>query len=83
MTLRLAFAIPFLLYTICINNCACQSSNVNDNINTNINILPEPRAYIPEADKLDFVYHNHDEMTRFLRYLYIIIFYLLTIRLSI
>ena len=27
----------------------------------------EPRAYIPDANKLDFKYHNHEEMTRFLR----------------
>lgn len=29
--------------------------------------LPEPRAYIPDAGLLDFVYHNHDDMTKFLR----------------
>lgn len=29
--------------------------------------LPEPRAYIPDAQNLDFVYHNHEDMTRFLR----------------
>lgn len=29
--------------------------------------LPEPRAYTPDVQLLDFVYHNHEEMTRFLR----------------
>ncbi|XP_059223641.1 carboxypeptidase M isoform X2 [Stomoxys calcitrans] len=29
--------------------------------------LPEPRAYIPDSQYLDFVYHNHEELTRFLR----------------
>ncbi|XP_058064234.1 carboxypeptidase M isoform X2 [Anopheles bellator] len=27
----------------------------------------EPRAYRPDVGELDFVYHNHDEMTRYLR----------------
>lgn len=30
--------------------------------------LPEPRAYLPDAQNLDFVYHDHEELTRFLRY---------------
>lgn len=25
------------------------------------------RAYVPDAQFLDFVYHGHDEMTKFLR----------------
>lgn len=29
--------------------------------------LPEPRAYLPDAQNLDFVYHDHEELTRFLR----------------
>uniref|UniRef100_A0A1A9VC85 Peptidase M14 domain-containing protein n=1 Tax=Glossina austeni TaxID=7395 RepID=A0A1A9VC85_GLOAU len=29
--------------------------------------LPEPRAYIPNENNLDFVYHNHEELTKFLR----------------
>lgn len=29
--------------------------------------LPEPRAYVPDAGQLDFVYHNHEAMTKFLR----------------
>ncbi|XP_062537824.1 carboxypeptidase D-like isoform X1 [Armigeres subalbatus] len=27
----------------------------------------EPRAYRPDTSSLDFVYHNHDDMTRYLR----------------
>lgn len=27
----------------------------------------EPRAYTPDVQLLDFVYHNHEDMTRFLR----------------
>ncbi|KAL9881576.1 carboxypeptidase M isoform X1 [Glossina fuscipes] len=29
--------------------------------------LPEPRAYIPNENNLDFVYHSHEELTKFLR----------------
>lgn len=29
--------------------------------------LPEPRGYIPNTQYLDFVYHNHEELTKFLR----------------
>ncbi|BFG01665.1 carboxypeptidase M [Drosophila madeirensis] len=29
--------------------------------------LPEPRAYMPDSQNLDFVYHDHEELTRFLR----------------
>jgi hypothetical protein len=28
------------------------------------------KNYIPDPQVLDFVYHNHDEMTNFLRYLF-------------
>lgn len=30
-------------------------------------VLPEPRAYVPDSQYLNFVYHNHDELTKFLR----------------
>ena len=30
--------------------------------------LEQPRSYEPDVTQLDFVYHNHDEMTNFLRY---------------
>ncbi|XP_068154518.1 carboxypeptidase D isoform X1 [Drosophila tropicalis] len=30
-------------------------------------LMPEPRAYSPDAQHLDFVYHDHEELTRFLR----------------
>lgn len=29
--------------------------------------LTESRAYVPDAQYLDFVYHDHEEMTKFLR----------------
>lgn len=34
--------------------------------------LPEPRAYIPDSQHLDFVFHNHEELTKFLRFCLII-----------
>ncbi|XP_055844777.1 carboxypeptidase D isoform X2 [Episyrphus balteatus] len=40
--------------------CWAQSTNELDG-------LPEPRAYVPDSQFLDFVYHDHDELTRFLR----------------
>lgn len=27
----------------------------------------EPRAYVPDAQVLDYVYHSHEELTKFLR----------------
>ncbi|XP_040172555.1 carboxypeptidase M isoform X3 [Anopheles arabiensis] len=33
----------------------------------NLSIAQDPRAYRPDVGALDFVYHNHDEMTRYLR----------------
>lgn len=30
--------------------------------------LEQPRSYEPDVTQLDFVYHNHEEMTNFLRY---------------
>lgn len=40
-----------------------QLSGVNEYGGT----LPEPRVYVPDAGQLDFVYHSHDTMTKFLR----------------
>lgn len=43
----------------------CQSQHYDPN---NYNDGIESRAYTPESGGLlDFVYHNHDDMTRFLR----------------
>ncbi|XP_052900059.1 carboxypeptidase M isoform X2 [Anopheles moucheti] len=33
----------------------------------NLSVAQDPRAYRPDVGALDFVYHNHDEMTRYLR----------------
>ncbi|XP_053678479.1 carboxypeptidase M [Anopheles nili] len=33
----------------------------------NLSSANDPRAYRPDVGALDFVYHNHDEMTRYLR----------------
>ncbi|XP_039958527.1 carboxypeptidase D isoform X2 [Bactrocera tryoni] len=58
MILRTAYICIFLLYSY---HCLAQSTNELDAA------LPEPRAYIPDSQYLDFVYHDHDELTRFLR----------------
>lgn len=58
------WAIGLFLLQIYYNNlCNCQAQNSFDDSDT----LPSPRAYTPDVGLLDFVYHNHDEMTRFLR----------------
>ncbi|KAG4065481.1 hypothetical protein HA402_009042 [Bradysia odoriphaga] len=53
----------FLLQIFYNNLCNCQIPQSFDDTET----LPSPRAYTPDVGLLDFVYHNHDEMTRFLR----------------
>lgn len=53
----------FLLQIFYNNLCNCQAQQSYDDSET----LPSPRAYTPDVGLLDFVYHNHDEMTRFLR----------------
>ncbi|KAM7350104.1 carboxypeptidase D isoform 2-T3 [Cochliomyia hominivorax] len=48
--------------------CLCFGSDAQSDTHSQINSpLPEPRAYIPNSQYLDFVYHNHEELTRFLR----------------
>uniref|UniRef100_A0A1B0CR20 Peptidase M14 domain-containing protein n=2 Tax=Lutzomyia longipalpis TaxID=7200 RepID=A0A1B0CR20_LUTLO len=60
------FALPTLLVVLCA--CLVENLSVEENFASGLNVsLPEPRAYIPDAHLLDFVYHNHEEMTRFLR----------------
>ncbi|XP_067639261.1 carboxypeptidase D isoform X3 [Eurosta solidaginis] len=58
MSLRPTLVSIFLLYTY---RCLAQSTNELDTR------LPEPRAYIPDSQYLDFVYHDHEDLTRFLR----------------
>lgn len=58
--------LPALLVLVCA--CMVENLSVEENYGNGLNVsLPEPRAYIPDAHLLDFVYHNHEEMTRFLR----------------
>lgn len=65
MALSSSWAIAVaIVYVLSINNICTGQSHIRDN---DLVSLPEPRAYIPDADLLDFVYHNHDEMTKFLR----------------
>lgn len=45
-------------------------SGVNSQLqlsNSEYGALPEPRGYVPDAGQLDFVYHSHETMTKFLR----------------
>lgn len=56
----------FLIQILYNNFCSCQSSQSFDD-----SALPSPRAYTPDVGLLDFVYHNHDEMTRFLRFVWL------------
>ncbi|KNC28936.1 hypothetical protein FF38_02940 [Lucilia cuprina] len=52
---------------------SCYKSNAQSETINPINTmelkatLPEPRAYVPDSQYLDFVYHNHEELTKFLR----------------
>lgn len=55
-------AIGLCLFVINFNTCRSQQLNVLNDFDTG-------RAYTPDTGLLDFVYHNHDDMTRFLRYL--------------
>ncbi|XP_055389598.1 carboxypeptidase D isoform X2 [Condylostylus longicornis] len=50
-------------------NCFGQSANELDANQQQQSLFQqqEPRAYVPDAQYLDFVYHDHDELTRFLR----------------
>lgn len=54
-------AIALSLFMICLGSVdAQQFDNVNGFERTE-------RAYTPDVGLLDFVYHNHDDMTKFLR----------------
>lgn len=56
-------AIVLCLFAINLNIDICSSQQVE-----NSNDFNNIRSYVPDGGQLDFVYHNHDEMTRFLRY---------------
>jgi Zinc carboxypeptidase len=42
----------------------CQTDHVSFQDDDSV----RPRAYVPDTHLLDFVYHDHEEMTRFLRH---------------
>lgn len=56
------FHIKLALFVVLATNCLAKFDNETI-------VFPEQqqRAYMPDAQNLDFVYHNHDEMTKFLR----------------
>lgn len=62
---RLATAVAVLL--LCGGYSGQLGANAQLQLVNDFEGLPEPRAYIPDAGLLDFVYHNHDDMTKFLR----------------
>lgn len=76
---RLCYAVVLATFLLASRTPTLASSSSKDSLYANDNIyfpniaaandtsLPEPRAYTPDIHLLDFVYHNHEEMTRFLR----------------
>lgn len=56
-------AIALCLFTISLNFGGCSAQHLN-NVN---NYGGLDRAYTPDVGLLDFVYHNQDDMTKFLR----------------
>lgn len=60
------FKIGFIIWTG-ILLLSIVSSKTIDDYATSSNVTAESRAYVPDAQFLDFVYHNHEEMTKFLR----------------
>lgn len=56
-------ALLFAIWTLCILQIGqCQTPSTNE-----LERKPGSRAYQSDAGTLDFVYHDHEEMTRFLR----------------
>ncbi|XP_073833465.1 carboxypeptidase D isoform X2 [Musca autumnalis] len=61
--------ISFLILVYTCYRCTWAQTQIPEQTN-NIELeaaLPEPRAYVPDSQYLDFVYHNHEELTKFLR----------------
>jgi len=74
--LRLPAVLLLLLSLLLVlRPCSCDAKTVNPGDQMQMQHhqvaaepgLPEPRAYMPDAQHLDFVYHDHEELTRFLR----------------
>lgn len=55
-------AVTLSLFIVNLNIETCSSQQLNS-----VNEFAGARAYTPDTGLLDFVYHNHDDMTRFLR----------------
>lgn len=58
-----AAAVTLCLFIVNLNIETCNSQQLN-----NINDYSGAQAYRPDTGLLDFVYHSHDDMTRFLRF---------------
>lgn len=57
-----AAAVTLCLFIVNLNIETCSSQQLNT-----ANDFAGARAYTPDTGLLDFVYHSHDDMTRFLR----------------
>lgn len=55
-------AVILSLFIVNLNIETCNSQQLNS-----VNDFAGAHAYTPDTGLLDFVYHNHDDMTRFLR----------------
>lgn len=64
---RLTTSSVVVLLVLCGGYSGLLGANAQLQLVNDFDGLPEPRAYIPDAGLLDFVYHNHDDMTKFLR----------------
>lgn len=58
----LAAAVTLCLFVVNLNIETCNSQQLNT-----LNDYTGSRPYTPDPGLLDFVYHNHEDMTRFLR----------------
>lgn len=73
MAIKIIPTAIFILFFVtqnvyCISNNNGNWQNPDSAAATSSSIETEPRAYLPDAGALDFVYHDYDEMTRFLRF---------------
>ncbi|XP_061391276.1 carboxypeptidase D-like [Musca vetustissima] len=62
--------ISYLILVYTCYRCTWAQTQLPEQPTNNLDLeaaLPEPRAYVPDSQYLDFVYHNHEELTRFLR----------------
>lgn len=57
-----AAAVTLCLFVVNLNIETCSSQQLNQ-----LNDYAGSRPYTPDPGLLDFVYHSHEDMTRFLR----------------